>query len=271
MIRARVALVVALHAMPAVADDVVVERLAGREALVHVPDHLGPAGSRALVIVLHGGLGNARRIASRQSETGLNMNGVADRNGFIVAYLNGTPVTRQLGDDKLGWNAGNCCGLSAERRVDDAAYIARAVDELAHAHGIDRGRVYGIGHSNGAMMAQRVLCETGTFEAIVAISGPLEVDTQRCPAASGKKVLAIHGADDANVPVAGGRGTKGLSGTSFRSEADSRQILIDSGATYTTQIVAGADHRLVDIDDAIVRTEGMSIAEKAARFFGLTR
>ena len=35
------------------------------------------------------------------------MDEVARKNGFIVAYLNGTPVARLLGADKLGWNAGN--------------------------------------------------------------------------------------------------------------------------------------------------------------------
>jgi polyhydroxybutyrate depolymerase len=251
------------------AQGVTEARYAGRALLLHVPDHLPPSGSRALVIVLHGGLGNARRIAGGRSESGLNMNAVADRYGFIVAYLNGTPVTRRLGDDKLGWNAGDCCGLSAENRVDDVGYIARVIDALASEYGIDRSRVYGIGHSNGAMMAQRVTCETGAFAAVVPISGPLGLDVNRCPGARGRRLLAIHGADDENVPVAGGRGTKGLSGTNFHSEAQSRQTFVDSGATYTIQIVPGADHRLAAIDDAIQRTEHVSIAEKAARFFGL--
>jgi polyhydroxybutyrate depolymerase len=257
------------HVTRAAAEDLVETRLAGRDALLHVPDRLPPSGTRALVIVMHGGLGNARRIATRQSESGLNMNAVADRYGFVVAYLNGTPVTRRLGDDKLGWNAGDCCGLSAEKRIDDVGYVTRSIDDLVREYGIDRTRVYAIGHSNGAMMAQRMMCETGVFAAAVPISGPLGLDVDRCPAARGKRLLAIHGAEDENVPVAGGRGTKGLSGTNFHSEAQSRQVFVDSGATYTIQIVAGADHRLDAIGDAILRTEHVSIAEKAARFFGL--
>jgi poly(3-hydroxybutyrate) depolymerase len=40
-------------------------------------------GTRALVVVLHGGLGNAQRIESKQSENGLNMDVVAEKSGFI--------------------------------------------------------------------------------------------------------------------------------------------------------------------------------------------
>jgi hypothetical protein len=37
------------------------------------------------------------------------------------------------------------------------------------------------------------------------------------------------------------------------------------------QIVQGADHKLDNINDTIERTEGMSLAQKAARFFGLAK
>jgi len=95
----------------ALANDAVTQSYDGRDMLIHVPAHLPPEGSRALVVVLHGGLGNASRIESENAESGLNMDAEADRNGFIVAYLNGTPVTRFFGSRMLGWNAGGgCCG-----------------------------------------------------------------------------------------------------------------------------------------------------------------
>ncbi|GLS17629.1 hypothetical protein GCM10007874_06440 [Labrys miyagiensis] len=244
----------------------------GRQMIVHVPDRLPPSGSRALVIVLHGGLGNAQRIASRQAESGLNMDAVAERNGFIVAYLDGTPVTRRFGSQFLGWNAGGgCCGMSAVNNVDDVAYIKGAVAALASRYGIDRTRIYGIGHSNGAIMAQRLACETHLFAAVVAISGPLNLQVSSCPAARGTRILALHGANDQNVPVAGGQGSKGLSFTVFNSEDRSRRTFLNSGATYTLQIVPGADHPLDHIEAAIMKTEGVTIAEKSARFFGLLK
>jgi polyhydroxybutyrate depolymerase len=257
---------------PALAQghDVITEAFGGRDMLVFVPSRLPPKGSRALVVVLHGGLGNAQRIASGQFESGLNMNAVAEKDGFIVAYLNGTPVTRYFGPRMLGWNAGGgCCGLSAENQIDDVGYIEGAVANLEARYGVDPARVFGMGHSNGAMMTQRLMCETRLYAAAVAISGPLNLPATACPDARGKRILAIHGADDRNVPIAGGEGTEGFSRTPYSSEDRSSQTFIASGAAYTLEIVPGADHKLDNIEAVIEQTDGVSIAEKAARFFGL--
>jgi polyhydroxybutyrate depolymerase len=265
-------LVVASWSTVALAGETTTVSYGGRDMLVFEPSQLPPSGSRALVVVLHGGLGNAKRIASQQAESGLNMDAVAEKNGFIVAYLNGTPVTRNLGSQFLGWNAGGgCCGLSAQNNIDDVAYISGAVDDLARRYGIDRTRVYGTGHSNGAMMTQRLVCETQLYAAAVAISGPLNLETKGCAASQGRRLLAIHGEDDRNVPIEGGVGTKGLARVAFRSEADAQHIFEGAGASYVLQIVKGADHMLDHIQSAIVKTEGVTIAEKSARFFGLVK
>jgi len=256
---------ITLHGQPTNPD-----HYANRDLLVFAPRHLPAPGTRALVIVLHGGLGNAQRIATGQSESALNLNAIAEQNGFLVAYLNGTPVTRLRNAPMLGWNAGGgCCGQPAATNVDDVAYITGAIAYLTKKYAIDPTRIYAIGHSNGAMMAQRLICETNVFAAAIAISGPLNLPVETCPTAHGKRILAIHGADDANVPIAGGRGTKGLAQTAYQSEAHSQQILTRSGATYTLQIVPGADHELDHIDAAIQRSEGISIPQKAAKFFSL--
>lgn len=242
----------------------------GRSLIVYVPAQLPAPGSRALVVVLHGALGNAQRIESGGSAHGLNLDAVAQRAGFLVGYLNGTPVTRRLGVDKLGWNAGGgCCGVPAQNNVDDVGYVESAVADLIRRYGVDRNRVYGIGHSNGAMMVQRLMCETGIFAATVAISGPLNVDAANCAAARGKKILAIHGAEDATVPIAGGRGAQGISATVYNSEERTRRSFENSGAQFDLLVLPGADHRLDGIQQAIEHTEGRSIAEKAAQFFRL--
>jgi polyhydroxybutyrate depolymerase len=244
----------------------------GRDLLVYAPPNLPARGARALVIVLHGGLGNASRIEAGASEKGLKMDEVAEKNGFIVAYLNGTPVARLLGADKLGWNAGGgCCGVPSETNVDDVGYIESAVNYLVGKYGVDPARVYGIGHSNGAMMTMRLMCETNLYAAAVSIAGPLNLRVQSCPAAHGKRVLSIHGADDQNVPIAGGVGPKGISRVAYKSEQYTQQIFVGSGADFHLQIVQGADHFLNNIDAKIEQTKGMSIAEKATRFFGLAK
>jgi polyhydroxybutyrate depolymerase len=242
---------------------------AGRDALLYLPTHLPPAGQRALVVVLHGGLGNAQRIAAQQSESALNLNAVAEEAGFVVAYLNGTPVARLLGAQRLGWNAGHCCGRPAETQVDDLAYIQTAVAQIADKYAVARTRVYGVGHSNGAMMTQRLLCETPLYAAAVSISGSLENGASHCPAAAGKHLLALHGAEDRNVPINGGPGSQGLSRTAYASQAATAKVWRDSGAVYDLQIVAGADHAVDAISASISRSEGQSLAQKIARYLDL--
>jgi len=255
---------------PCAAPDATYENIGGRPAIVYVPSRLPAPGARALVIVLHGGLGNAQIIEAGKAAHGLNMDAVAERGGFVVAYLNGTPATRVFAPDRLAWNAGGgCCGQSYLNNIDDVGYISGAIEHLADEYGIDRNRIYGMGHSNGAMMTQRMMCETTLFAAAVAIAGPLNDSDSSCPSARGRRILAIHGADDANVPIAGGPGSQGLSRTSYTSEDHSRQIFVDSGATYELQVVTGADHRLDSIGAVIRQSEGQTVAEKAARYFGL--
>ena len=245
------------------------DTFAGRNLIVYVPARLPSEGARSLVIVLHGGLGNAQRIESKQAENGLNLDAAAQKNGFIVAYLNGTPVTR-LSANMLGWNAGGgCCGLSAANNVDDVGYIEKTANYLAEKYAVDRHHIYGMGHSNGAMMVQRMACETNLFAAIMAIAGPLNLHVQSCSAAHGQRILAIHGADDQNVPLGGGRGSKGISQVNYNSEELSKQTFIHSGASYELQVVPAADHYLQHLDSAIERAEGHTIAEKATRFFGI--
>jgi polyhydroxybutyrate depolymerase len=259
-------LLLAWHGLSAA--DTVTETLAGRSAILYLPAKLPAPGSRSLVVVLHGGMGNAERIAQRRSESGLNMNGVAEEGGFVVAYLNGTRVARALGPNMLGWNAGGCCGLPAESGVDDVAYLQQAVGEIATRYGIDHKRVFGIGHSNGAMMTQRVHCETGLFAAAVAVSGGLETGATQCPAGQGKRIMAIHGALDRNVPLEGGQG-KGLARVAFRSQAAAAQVWQRSGVPYELQVIAAADHAVGNIDAQIQKTESQTLAQKMAHFFGL--
>ena len=119
--------------------------------------------------------------------------------------------------------------MPAEEGIDDVHYVAAAATTLAHRYGIGTGHVYGLGHSNGAMMLQRVVCEAGVFERIVAVAGPLNLAESSCPAARGRQVLAVHGEEDANVPVSGGVGPRGISHVAFQSEAHSQALMRGAG------------------------------------------
>ncbi len=241
----------------------------GRDMLIHVPEAMPPTGTRALVVVLHGGMGNASHIEGGQFEGGLRLDAAADTNGFVVAYLNGTHAARMLGAQSLAWNAGGgCCGLPAKTDVDDLHYIDGAARYLASEYGINPSRIYVMGHSNGGIMSQRLICEPSVFSAAISISGPLNLPVSFCPGARGKKVLAIHGSADQNVPIDGGRG-RGVANIAFASEASSSEVMKRSGASYDLVVVNGAPHMLDQIDQALSRDSGSSIAATAVGFFDL--
>lgn len=263
------AAVCTISPLAAHASELITETYDGRTALIYLPTALPASGSRALVVILHGGLGNAQRIAGRLSESALNMDAVADTSGFVVAYLNGTPVAKRLGADKLGWNAGKCCGQPAEKKIDDVAYLQTTINAIAAKYGIDRTRIYGAGHSNGAMMTQRMMCETSLYAAAVAVSGALENDANACPLARGKRLMAIHGEDDHNVPITGGQGGKALSRTTYLSQAATAEVWRNSGASYDLQVIKGADHSTEKINMRLVETESKTLVQKIAQFFGL--
>lgn len=241
------------------------ESFENRDLIVYVPSRLPPKGHRAMIVALHGGMGNAVQL---QSYLGLDT--LADQYGFIVTYLNGTQVMRAGTENMRGWNAGDCCGLPAYKKTDDVAYIKGAVSYLIDKYGVDRTKVFGTGHSNGAMMTERILCETDLYQAAVPYSGTLELDVSSCPAAKGKRILALHGAQDNNLPVQGGYGTEAINkSTNYRSQDSTRKIFTTSGADYQLIILEGATHRPETINEALIKTNGVTLPQTIVKFFGL--
>lgn len=239
----------------------------GREILLHIAPNAPPSGRRALVIILHGGMGNASHI---YSVIGQQMNDAADEGGYIIAYLNGSAATAGPGDKFHAWNAGGgCCGQPYKSHVDDIGYITGALDYLVGKYGIDKTRVFALGHSNGAMMAQRLMCESDLLQAAIPISGPLNTNDERCPSAAGKRIWAIHGDADENVPINGGYGTKGVTNIDFQSQASSETVFTKSGADYEIDILPGIDHNLSNIAAAIEKRDQRTLGRDAALFFGL--
>jgi polyhydroxybutyrate depolymerase len=221
------------------------------------------------VIVLHGGLGSAEAIVKGRGQAPLNLDKAADRHGFVVAYLNGTRAGPRVPETMRAWNAGICCGLPQREGVDDEGYIGRATAALVARYAVAADRVYVVGHSNGAMMGLAMACRNDVFSAVVAISGVLVLPVEACPAARGKRILAVHGADDENVPLAGGVGRRAISGVSYPAQARSKTIFEASGGSYELFVVNGAAHMLRGIDDALRRQDGHGLVERIVRFLKL--
>jgi polyhydroxybutyrate depolymerase len=169
-----------------------------RSYLLHVPD--SSATARPLVMVLHGGGGNARN-AERMS----GMSDIADRENFVVVYPNGSGRLRRA---LLTWNAGNCCGMALDEQVDDVGFLNAVLDDVARRTPIDSRRLYVTGMSNGGMMTYRLGCESAArFAAIAPVAGAMNVD---CRPAAALSVIAFHGTADQHVLYDGGTPSKSI-------------------------------------------------------------
>jgi polyhydroxybutyrate depolymerase len=90
-----------------------------RSYTLYVPASVNRSQPAAIVFVFHGGTGNAES-AIRMSR----FNGVADQNGFIVVYPNGTSLLSK--DILLTWNGGTCCGYAQEKTLMMSVLCARS-------------------------------------------------------------------------------------------------------------------------------------------------
>ena len=167
-----------------------------RSYAIHLPNGRAPTQPAPLVLVFHGGGGNAAN-AARMS----GMDAKADKEGFIAVYPNGTGARANA--RLLTWNAWRCCGAALDNKADDVGFVRALVDAVARDYPVDRKRIYATGLSNGGMLAYRVGCELGdVFAAIAPVAGALNSDD--CGAGPRVSVIVFHGMDDKHVRFEGG-------------------------------------------------------------------
>lgn len=176
---------------------------------VYVPRDLPDGADVPLLVALHGGFGNGNQFRRTSG-----FDGLAEANGFIVVFPDGTSI-KALKDSRV-WNAGACCGAAVDGKdaVDDVGFLAAMVDDLADELPIDRDRVFFAGHSNGAMMSYRMACDRADLVRGIGVqSGALM--TSSCIPSASVSVLHIHGTADHNVPIDGGVGDSSISRTTY--------------------------------------------------------
>lgn len=162
---------------------------------VHLPRGIGDEVALALVIVLHGGGGNAES-AARMTQ----MSALADKEEFIVVYPDGTG---KLYDKLLTWNSGNCCGYALDQKIDDVGFLRALIEQLQRDYPINARRIYATGMSNGGMMSYRIGCElSDKIAAIAPVAGALNVE---CKPTVPISVIAFHGTNDQHVLYDGGK------------------------------------------------------------------
>lgn len=188
-----------------------------RSYLVHIPLAIVAGSPLPVVLVFHGGGGNAENAAHM---TGFDS--LADKSGFLAVYPNGTG---RLDDALLTWNAGECCGYAMQNHIDDVGFIRALLQDLRSVVAIDDKRIYATGMSNGALMAYRLACElSDQIAAIGPVSGTLNFPA--CAPAQPVSVIHFHGTADQHIPYEGGNGPESLTDTNFASVESSIQFWV---------------------------------------------
>ena len=173
----------------------------------YVIDLPAKAAGAPIILALHGGGGNPDQFARNSG-----FSKPALQQGYAVIYPAGSGRLAKL----LTWNGGYCCAYAAQAKIDDVAFLDTVVADAAQKFGLDAGRVYVTGMSNGGLMAERYgALRSGSVKAVASVSGSLDVKHTRIRGPV--PLLHIHGAADTNVPYAGGVGTDGKQATNWAS------------------------------------------------------
>jgi polyhydroxybutyrate depolymerase len=179
-----------------------------RSYLIHIPERSAGAGPMPVVLVFHGGGGNAQSVVEMS-----NYDVASEEFGFLAVFPNGTG---RLDNLLLTWNAGTCCGYAQETGVDDVEFVRALIEDVAELTPIDLRRIYATGMSNGALMSYRLACElSDEIAAIAPIAGTQ--NTQPCLPTRPLSVIHFHGTADENAPFDGGIGDKSIAQVDFAS------------------------------------------------------
>lgn len=180
--------------------------VAARPYLFQIPVDYDPARAAPLVVVLHG-FGFSGLIQARY----LGLDRLVDGRGFLLAY----PEGQLTAQGQQFWNASDAAGGDGGVG-DDVSYLAAVIDDMsAHFH-VDPHRVYLVGHSNGAFMAQYFACHRpDRVAAVVSLAGGMLVGVD-CTAGAPVTLAEIHADTDDTILPSGGT----ILGMRYRPLAD---------------------------------------------------
>ena len=164
-----------------------------------MPSSYSTSKSYPVVFVLHSAAGNANNAMNMA-----NMNYLADQEGFIVVYPNGSGG---LKDKFLSWNDGFLELYAVKENVNDIKFFRRLIENLQKQYNINPNMIYCAGISNGGIMSYRLACElSDKIAAIAPISASLDPNSKK--PGEPVSVIIFSGTNDEYIPYYGGYGKK---------------------------------------------------------------
>ncbi|NJD17730.1 MAG: hypothetical protein FIA95_00370 [Gemmatimonadetes bacterium] len=160
--------------------------LYNREYEVHVPPNVAQGDRRPLVVFLHGEGDTGPAFRRR-----LKADAVTDARRLITVWPTGLQGT---------WTVGCAvpCTLAEAMLADDIRFVRTLVKRLASALPVDTSRVYIIGFSQGAQLAQHIACRSDFVPAGVGVvAGQIfRSVAQTCAPGGAFPVGIVHGTED---------------------------------------------------------------------------
>jgi len=156
-----------------------------REYLLYAPS--SAKFEAPLVVVMHGYTGNMHDIASY-----VGMNELADENGFLVAYPQGTEDSDGNNFFNVGYD------FHSSSNVDDVGFVRAMVEEIDSQYELNKEAIFATGMSNGGDMSFLLACQASDlFRAVAPVAGSMMTNTlNQCEPEIALPVLEIHGDGD---------------------------------------------------------------------------
>ena len=156
-----------------------------REYIIHVPENLNQ--DSPIVFVIHGYTGSAEGIAAY---TG--MNNIAEREGFIAVYPQGTIDSNGNTFFNVGYE------FNDDSPINDVSFIRELVTSISQEFNLKRKKAFATGMSNGGDMSYLLACTSSDlFKAVAPVAGVLMKGLKdSCELSSPVPIFEIHGTAD---------------------------------------------------------------------------
>ena len=156
-----------------------------RDYIIHVPSNINQ--DSPLVVVIHGYTSSAETIMTYSG-----MNDIANREGFIAVYPQGTVGSDGNTFFQVGYD------FHSDSTVDDVSFIRYLVNSLTQEFNLKRQKAFATGMSNGGDMAYLLACTSSDlFKAVASVTGVMMKQTMdNCELDNPVPLFEIHGTAD---------------------------------------------------------------------------